>query len=145
MKRSKWLLVAVFSLSILGVAVSGASAKEYTIEWFNNMNYSDDIYHNAAGYCTDLTIQLTGMHGVQHGVYATEKYTGKLNVQNSYSMKISTPKLSGHCESMILKGTCTFKKYGTIVTETAKTQLSTCSNGRAIFLINGFSLGFDPK
>ena len=145
MQRSKWLLVVVFALSILGVAVSGVSAKEYTVEWFNNMNYSDTIYHNSAGYCTDLTIKLIGMHGVQHGVYATKKYTDKLNVQNSYTMKISTPKLSGECESMILTGSCTYNKFGKTVTETTKAELSTCSNGRAVFLINAFSLGFYAK
>ncbi len=144
MRNSKLLFVCFWALSAIIIAVSGASAKEYTVEWFNNMNCFDQTYHNSNGYCTNLKIELTGMQGVQKKVYATEEYKGQLGVQNSYTMKISTPKLAGACESMKLSATCTYNKFGTTVTETDSRTVSSCSSGKAIILINDFGVTFYP-
>jgi len=144
MRNSKLLFVCFWVLSAITIAVSGASAKEYTVEWVNNMNPFDQTYHNSSGYCTNLKIVLTGMQGVQVRDYATEEYKGQLAVKNSYTMKISTPKLAGSCDSMKLSATCTYNKFGQTVTETDSHTVSSCSSGKAIILINNFVVTFYP-
>jgi hypothetical protein len=146
--KAKIMLVASFAFSILGIATSNASAQEYAIEWFNNMNYNVTL-HNSAGYCTDLTVQLVNNPWGDKKIYTTKTYNGKLAVQTSYTMNLSTSPLSGKCLSMTLSGTCTFNKYGTTngtpVTEPIKIVETGCSSGRAVFLINAFQLYFSKQ
>lgn len=144
MRNLKLLFVCFWALSVMIVAASGASAKEYTVEWFNNMNPNDQTYHNSSGYCTNLKIVLTGMQGVQVRDYATEEYKGQLAVQKSYTMKISSPALASSCDSMKFSATCTYNKFGQTVTETDSHTVSSCSSGKAIILINNFVVTFYP-
>lgn len=138
MSKVKWLSVVFLSVFAMVVAVSSASATDYTIRWFNNMNYASSV-GNPDGYCTNLKADFLNAKGQSLG---GAQYSGNVNVQKDTTITVSIPP-AATCASMKLSGTCTYK-YSRDPVTTASTSINVtgCSSGKAVFLIHNFGMMF---